>query len=415
MGSKLSHTTGNAALQDVIYGSNLPFSSHGRDERVEVIPKTGTPYNWICRIIVENQQGVKYSASGFKIHLQPSIEKQVVLTSGHSLFIDEAYAKHVTLHFPGQRSVSVSTKNLWVPSEYVENQNPDYDFGIISLPGTSEGGFCWTTLLTDTELNGRPLSCCGYPSDKAKASLWITGGGVESLTNERIYYMQDSFGTSSGSAVYTWHKGYWTAIGIQSYNGNFNIESYNGNFNSAVRFNKDMIHRILEVVGYSLQYTIKSKAFPDVYLSANTSGDERSVTITCQPAGDNTQFLIIPLHMTSSKTEASKTVCISAVSCKTGYLHLNDTIQNAPSIKGDGSVSICGSRGPSCELYVHYYGDGTVAIESANTPGLYLHVDHSCVSTEQPDDISAGIVKCHLVEEKNSTSSMERFTLHKCN
>ena len=412
MGNTPSETS-SGSIKDVIYGSTLPLSYSTRDERIEITSNTNLPYSWICRMTVETQQGHKYSATGFKINVKnPTLQHQVILTSAHSVFIEGSFAKRVTLTFPGQCSVTVPTKNLWASKQFTQTNNPDYDFGVITIPGSSEEGFNWTTLFSDGELMGRPLSCCGYSMDKVKGSLWITGGGVENVTGNTLQYMFDSRSTSSGSVVYTWHKDHWTAVGIQSYSGNLNL---------AVRFNADMIRSVLKAVGFPLHYSIRSKEYPDTYLCTHMNTldidkEEEIVTIGYQSTGKIEPqgiFEIFPLSsiLQMSRQTAHQLVCVSPSPCKDVYLAFTKNTGQNGQVIVDTAVS---------ELYLHNFDDGSIALEFASEPGSYISL------SPQPPEESARLrrtsviesgnsnmaVTCHFVPEKCEIRSTEKFILH---
>ena len=401
MGSQVSSPV---ILQDVIFGSDLSHFSSSRDERVEVITNTLLPYNWTCQLLIETEKGKQYLANGFKINIQPAVSHQVIVTSAHSVFIRGKYAKKITVFFAGQKEIVATGKQLWAAPEFIEDGNPDYDYGLILLPGSSDDGFGWTTLLSDAELTGRPLSTCGYPADKPKGTLWISGGGVESVSDKNIYFMQDSLGTGSGSPVYTWHKGHWTVIGIQS---------FGGVFNTAVRFTSEVIHDILKEVSYSMSYIIQSQAFPNVYLRADTPSRDPDIegVVNCY-YGATTTFDIFPLQAQQS-TETSeslpiKTIAPTSIKGARLHMHMEDKGRLSPSIQGYGVVSCRYGEGPSAGYYVHSNSDGSVSIESASKQGVYLCMDGTRI--EQNNE-GSGLVNCQIISEKSKPGTWEKFNL----
>ena len=110
----------------------------GTDERVQVDPMTSPPYNWICFLKMVTHDGNNYIGSGFKINL-PEIDCIAVITAGHCTYINGHYAKSISVTFPWQGTVTVYTKDLYASPEYVPNQDPNYEYGLILLPGISAG------------------------------------------------------------------------------------------------------------------------------------------------------------------------------------------------------------------------------------------------------------------------------------
>lgn len=423
MGNSSSvNSTAAKNLRDVLYGSTVvPHSFATRDERMEVTDNTRAPYSWVCSMVIETQQGGKYSANGFKIRLHPALPHQVILTSGHSVFVNGSYAKRVTVTFPGQNSFQVTRENLWAPDEFTQHKNVVYNYGIITIPGTTDEGFHWTTLLSDNELLGRPLSCCGYPSDMNTSGLWISGGGVDSVTEDSLQYMYDSRSTSSGSVVYTWHKGYWTAIGIQS---------HEGTFNTAVRLNAKVMRSILDKIGFPLKYSFQSKEYVNTYLCTDMNTldirtEEEVVTIACRTmpakAEPDGLFDVIPL---TSMDHTHQVVAISPSMCPDMYLMLTKKKRMHARLNVE-EVGVCNE---TVGLYLQKLGeDGTVAVESVSERGVYLSIASNDVgqhhddgrmhthsqSTNSNSDSNPGEkhATCHLVPKKQEIRSTERFIL----
>ena len=389
MGSKVSVQT--AIIQDSIFGSNLSRFSSSRDERIEITSKDVHPFQNTCKLLIETQQGKHYVANGFRLNIKPTVSnQQVILTTAHSVFVNGAYARKVTVYFPNQKEQVAYTKQFWAAPEFIDSNDTDYNYGVILLPNEpkNNSGLDWTTLLSDKELNGRPLSTCGYPSDKPDGTLWTAGGGVEKVSEKCIYFMQDSMSTGSGSPVFSWHKGSWVALGIQC---------YGGVFNTAIRFNPDMIQQVLKIASYSMCYTIQPQPLNNVYLRAEM--DEDTGAVDCH--FDSTSFDIYPIEMTSS----GNNVHIIAPTLKRGTaLHVleNDSLPGV-------AISVVCKLGtaPTSRVFVHHNDDGSASIESTMFPGAYIHVE-----TSQSGGAVAGNVNYQYFSEKVSPGPSERFVLH---
>ena len=381
-----NNSTDMISPPDAVYTSNLPHSISKRDERSQVSDLATAPYCWIASLLIESNHGDRYSATGFSINLRPESDSTVVLTSAHCLFIQGAYAKKVTVHFPGQpTAIKATIKDLWVSPEYQKDGNPDCDFGIIMLQRKADGGFGWATQLSDAELDGRPLSACGYSNDKPKGTLWLTGGGVEELSKDRIYYMQDSLAPASGSPIFTWYKSYWTAIGVHS---------YGGVLNSAVRFSASMIYEILSTVNYPMTYSIESQGTKGLFLNTHksTGSSEDDSTLTCNSSNNATLFNIIPLHKTP----------IADDNMNTSIIALSPTVHTGwyVNIPAEGDKLTCTTTVGQLSLQKNGENSGFL-IESVDRPGVYIQIN------------SMGTVSCQYISEKSSPSQHECFIFHR--
>ena len=196
-----------AASRSAVEASKLPETICGKDERVQIDPKTSPPYNWICLLEIEDTNGNHWRGSGFKIHL-PKVNFSAVVTAAHNVYINRAFARRVTVTFPGEAPVVANDRDLYASPEYINSGSADHDYGLILLPGNSDEGFGFSLELTKTELSKRIVISCGYPGDKPLNTLWITGGEIERHTDLRIFYMKDTVRGQSGCPVYTWYGGY---------------------------------------------------------------------------------------------------------------------------------------------------------------------------------------------------------------
>ena len=260
-----------------IQGSSLPTSVCGKNERVPIDQMTSPPFKWICSLSIDSADGTKYYGSGFKIHL-PDVNRNVIVTSGSCICVKREYATKITVQFPKQKPVEVGTNGFYAAPEYINGGSADHDYGLILLPQDSDDvkdyGFSWSAIVQDEELNNCVVVNCGYPGDKPEGTMWIKGGKIESVTRNRIFYMNDAKGGQSGSPVFTWNGSYWTVVGVHS---------CSGHPNSATKFTTEMIFRFLKRMNWLKSKSIRFVAYPDVYVRCDgLKGTTASGTINCQ-------------------------------------------------------------------------------------------------------------------------------------
>ena len=226
------------------------------DERAQIQPMSSPPYKWICFLTIESVRGKRYTGTGFKI-LVPNVKRTVVITSANCTFVDGAYAKKITIEFPEQRIVKVRSEDVYAPPEYTTKSDADHDYGVILLPGPGDSneGFGWSTI---EELDKCQVSNCGYPDDKPHGTMWMMGGKIVESTDHSFLYMDSTISCKSGSPVFTWAKGNWSVLGIQS--------THKGNHSSAIRFTSRMILKICHSMLSLKAKFIRSVGFPNVYI-----------------------------------------------------------------------------------------------------------------------------------------------------
>ncbi|XP_064383454.1 uncharacterized protein LOC135332067 [Halichondria panicea] len=310
------------------------------DTRVQVDPATSPPYNWICSLDITDAYGDKWAGTGFAINL-PNAKYEVIVTAGHCTYIKGDYASSIIVQFPGEEFARTIYKNgFYASPEYIKHGDVENDdYGLILIPKSRDviGGFGWSADIEDTELDKCSVTSCGYPTDKPAGTLWVTGGRVTSYTEKRIFYENNSIRKQSGSPVYTWHKGYWTVVGVHS-NG--------GSPNSASRFTIQVISCFLKQM--QCKKTLKSVHFPDVYIRCDASDVKESTgpgggTVNCQykPPQCWEQFYVIPLEMPPSLVKQPiRKVVIESAEWKNAFLRLEDKQMTEFRSCGGGKVNL---------------------------------------------------------------------------
>ena len=384
-----------------VKGSLLTESVCGKDERVQVDPMTSPPYKWICFLSIKSEKGDMYIASGFKIHL-PDVNRTAIVTSGHCTYIKGAYAREITVTFPGEPPINVGPDDLYASPEYIQKGDANHDYGLILLPGKSDDGFGWSAIISDEALTNRLVTNCGYPGDKLEGTMWITGGAIESYTANRIYYMNDTMVGQSGSPVYTWYGGFWTVIAVHS---------YGGCPNSAPRFTSQMISRFLEQMNGLKKKSLRSVAFPDVYLRCDGTGvseynEAGGGTVNCQykPPSPWESFYIYPVEMTPSLTPQTNETTHKVYKVAIESAHFRHVF-----IRMDKVNCQFQTASTSWESYfLRQETNGSYSFRSVQFPHCYIRLDGTGVHSRS--DGGGGTVNCQYYDDPFvPASSWESF------
>ena len=341
----------------------------GADERVQVNPCTSPPYKWICFLQIESS----YIGTGFKIRV-PGINRMLIMTSGHCVYDRNTnnYFNSVTVFFQDGTSATAQQQDLYAPKE-LKKKNPDVasDYGVICLPGDSEDGFGWSAAISDGDINGRLATICGYPGDKPRQTMWTTGGEIEKVTPNEIFYKRDIIGGQPGSPVYTWYKGYWTVIGLLSYESHVN--------NHGPRFNSTMIYNVLNGSKTIKTYSVESKRFPQASLRLNgkdfdSPSRRGGGIVNCQykPPGDYEKFYIYPVEVSPSLAQQPHPTIyvIRSAYWENRALRLDGTGINKFNSKGSGIVNC--QYGSKIGPYEHFiFGRSNIEVISIQNNGEY--------------------------------------------
>ena len=367
-----------------------------KDERVQVQPMSSPPYRWICSLTIESTTGRRYVGSGFLINL-PDVDRTAIVTSGHCTYVNGHYAAKITVTFPGQGPIEVRSNDLYASPEYINTGSADYDYGLILFPGpgASDDGFGWSVIVNDEELDNRLVTNCGFPADKPRGTMWVTGGNISSYTANRIFYMNDTMGGQSGSPVYTWYGGYWTVIGVHS---------YGGCPNSAPRLTLEMISRFLERMNCLKIKSLRSVAFPGVYVRCDGTGVTESIgpgggAVNCQykPPGSYEGFYIHPVEITPSlAVKSTCKVVIESAHFRNVFISLDSRGMSQPDSIGGGEVNCQSYPGPYEKYIFTEEENKSYSFRSIQFPHCYIRLDGSGVTSWSGS--GGGTVNCQWYE-----------------
>jgi V8-like Glu-specific endopeptidase len=120
---------------------------------------------------------------------------------------------------PFGSQVSTSFRSV---AGWVNNKDWKYDYGAIILPNNTLGmrvGWFGFASLSDSSLRGMVANNAGYAGDKPFGTQWFNAGRITKVEARKLYYMLDTYGGHSGSAVWRYRNGQRHAVGIHAYGG----------------------------------------------------------------------------------------------------------------------------------------------------------------------------------------------------
>jgi V8-like Glu-specific endopeptidase len=205
-----------------------------KDER-EKVKIMEYPYNCIALLLIEREK--MYYGTGF------FVSKRCIATAGHCVFDNGIWAKSVTV-IPGANIEGYPTR--WGKAKaiklrsvigWVNNVDPEYDYGAVILPDDSlynkmQGIMGYAEYNSNFAIN---VELSGYPEDKSFEQYFATGK-IDRVAANRLYYTLDTEHGQSGSPVFVRDNGNCVAVGI--HRGNTNSTE-----NHAIRVNNDVMCR----------------------------------------------------------------------------------------------------------------------------------------------------------------------------
>ena len=340
----------------------------GINASVRIDPMTSPPYNWIARLEIDFGAD-PISGSGFKISL-PDMKYTVVVTAGHCIYNkDFGFARKITATFPDKEPVIIESsarrKFFSVHPKYINHQDSDYDYGFILLDGNSDDGFGWSTEMTSEDLNNCIVTVCGFPEDKPKGSMWITGGEISRATDRHILYGSSTTSGQSGSPVYTNGRGAWMVVAVHT---SINPQTSQG---FGVRLVFQMISHIMREAG--IEKVIKSRKFTN--LSIQYDGERVRGQYTSS-VHDDQKFYVYPVKMLPSLLSSTKPsiVVIESFESKGFFIKLDDQTVDHPKKSGGGVVNCQKEPG---KFYLKNEGGSDVSFVSVDYLCCRIRLDGS--------------------------------------
>lgn len=222
---------------EAVYGG--PESVCGQDERTIQNP-LAPYYEAIAFLAIDAADGTQWRGTGFFINYG---NQAAVLTAGHCVYMKNngGFAKNIGIvlgkdgNSQPKGVINVGTSGLRAPDQWKNSTDQNYDWGLIIVGGQRWG--LGVQVQPDNVLNGMPIITAGYPADKPGYQMWGDNGPVSSVSTNKVYYMDDTYGGQSGSPV-------WGPVPGQSYSNVVGIHAYGGCPNSATRVTNEMLNLI---------------------------------------------------------------------------------------------------------------------------------------------------------------------------
>ncbi|MCR1771051.1 Non-hemolytic phospholipase C [Burkholderia glumae] len=137
---------------------------------------------------------------------------------------------------------------------------------------------------------------------------------------------------------------------------------------------------------------IAATCFTNVHLRMDGGGVTHAVDVGAGTV--NCQYGVGPYEKFCLHRQSNGTVTIESMQFPGVFLRLDGNGVTQPAGSGAGIVNCQFGAGPWEQFYFHQQSDGTVTIESAAFPGVFLRLDGSGVT--QPIDAGAGTVNCQF-------------------
>ena len=219
--------TGLRPIGEATYGPLVgPEAVLGPDNRVQITNTQEYPWRVHASLLITARDGSRWIGTGW------FIGRHTLATAGHCVFITnsgvpgrDGWVQSVQV-MPGRNGStlpygSVTSSNLRTVNAWANNGNPEYDYGaiILSTDLGAQTGWFGIGAYTDATLNGSTVNISGYPGDKPGGTQWYHSDAVSGVGPRKVFYVVDSAGGQSGSAVYRVDNGARYGVAVHAYGG----------------------------------------------------------------------------------------------------------------------------------------------------------------------------------------------------
>jgi glutamyl endopeptidase len=192
----------------------------GEDNRVRVNPPTGFPWQAICALRIQAQNGQMFVGTGWLV------APRTVITAGHCVYLHDmgGWASSIevipAMNGSSRPFGSAVSSNLRTVNGWMLNRSRESDYGCIILPvdkrlGDSTGYFGFA-VRNDSFLSSALLNLSGYPQDKGSEQQWFMAQRGKSVSEKVITYDIDTYGGQSGSPVWVFENGNRYGVGVHT-------------------------------------------------------------------------------------------------------------------------------------------------------------------------------------------------------
>lgn len=200
------------------------------DQRIQITNVNAYPYCAVAYLEITYDDNATGTASG------AFVGSTTILTAGHVVYDqDHGWAKSITV-YPGGLNSSFSsstTSSVASVNGWVNDADPGYDYGIITISSSLGTGNFGTHSLSNADLSGADIYNYGYPGDKTAGTLWYCAGDVGTVYTRRFLHSADTYYGNSGGPVVK-QNDYTYIIGVHS-------SQYNANYNAATRITSSVV------------------------------------------------------------------------------------------------------------------------------------------------------------------------------
>ena len=241
--------------------------------------------------------------------------------------------------------------------------------------------------------------------------MMVLDGQIVNHNDDSFFYMDNSVDCKSGSPVFTWAKGNWCVLGIQS--------GQKDSLSCAVRFTKQMMFNLFYSMLGLKPKVIRSVPFPNAYIRCDASGFSSTTgsgggIINCQytPPGAYEKFFIYPVEMI--RFDFPYKVVIRSAQWHNIFIRMDASYMTKFNSSGGGIVNCQYDAFTYETFYFKKWCDDVITFRNYAFPHCYIRLDGTKVTSSQ--GAGSGTVNCQYYDDITSPpKDWEKFRVEEYN
>lgn len=206
--------------QEFPHENRLARLSNAQDKRAQIMDTALWPYVLHAQLSLHFSNG-EYGGSAMMVgpHHMLTTARNVYNPETNE-WVEKIIAR-IALNDTQVPFGEIKVANIYTFKEWIENESPEFDMALLTLPDSIGNRIGWAGLLAEEDaiLMQKDIHVTGYPGDKGFNQLWTMTHHINKLQEERIFFKKASYDGQGGGVSWINQYGVPYVIGLHTLGG----------------------------------------------------------------------------------------------------------------------------------------------------------------------------------------------------